>query len=285
MTDGEISSVPDPVGERVSREKKMVGYVKKMGSHIVKPGEDESPIESEGELTPFKKVMDKKEKMFAKDVEQTPMPKRKWWALVTSEDPIAESNDKSFLWKPVQVSNIPAIIDSLTAGSDTKCIKCIPIKSRLEPEPASGHPVSSTTCEPMMKTSKPTLKLNHSNNPDMDVKQQEFLWPSMLKLKSSGTKIEVEKAKEALRDAKEVFKSGQKIQKRVREEARRVKGSVKEPGVHDWIKTSNKEVDAKSDQSYSPHFSQLSKGKNVHTHQDRDQATSKLDYKKRQLYG
>ena len=146
----------------------MVGYVKKMGSYIVKP-------------------------------------KRKWWAFVTSEDPIAESNDKSFLWKPVQVSKVSAIIDSLTAGSDTKWIKCVPIKSRLEPESASGHPAPSATCEPMMKTSEPTSKLNHSNNPDVDVKQQELLWPLMLKSKSYETNMEVEKAKELLRDAKEVF--------------------------------------------------------------------------------
>ena len=56
---------------------------------------------------------------------------------------------------------------------------------------------------------------------------------------------------------------------------------MKEPGVHDWIKKSNKEADAKSDQSHSPYLSQLSKGKNVHTYQDRDQATSKPDYKKK----
>ena len=69
-TDGGISSLPDPVGETVSKVKKTVGHGKKRGNwrkQVVKPREEDKP-------TPCKEVMGVKGKMFVKDTKWTPMP-------------------------------------------------------------------------------------------------------------------------------------------------------------------------------------------------------------------
>ena len=238
MTDGGISSLPDPVGETVGKEKRTAGHVRRKDDrrkHVVKVREEESPTELDDEPTPFKKVMGMKGKVFVKDTKRTTMPKGKGRALVISEDSITESDDEpSFrkkaivaLVKPTQVSKDPTVVDNLATGSTTKQVERILAMTRPKTKPASGHPApSATTCVPITKTSKLTSKLNHSNNSDIDVECQKLPQPSMSKSKSSERKTEAAKAKEALRDAQEAFK-------KAREEARRVKEIVKEPGVHD----------------------------------------------------
>ena len=65
--------------------------------------------------------------------------------------------------------------------------------------------------------------------------------------------------KEALRDAQEAFK-------KAREEVRRVKENVKEPGVHDRIKVLNKEANAEPGQLHPTCLSQLPKSKIIRTY-------------------
>ena len=72
--------------------------------------------------------------------------------------------------------------------------------------------------------------------------------------KSSEPKTEAAKVKEALRDVQEAFK-------KAREEARRVKEIMKEPGVHNQIKVLNKEANAEPGQLHPACLSQLPKGK------------------------
>ena len=97
MTDGGFSSLSDPVGETVGKEKKTAGHVKKKGDwkkHVVKVREEESPTELDDESAQFMKVMGVKGKSFVRDTEQTTMPKGKRQALVISDDSITESNDR-----------------------------------------------------------------------------------------------------------------------------------------------------------------------------------------------
>ena len=271
MTDGGISSLPDPVGETVGKEKRTAGHVRRKDDqrkHVVKVREEESPTELDDEPTPFKKVMGMKGKVFVKDTERTTMPKGKGRALVVSEDSITESDDEpSFrkkaivaLVKPTQVSKDPTVVDNLATGSTTEQVECILAMTRPKTKPASGHPApSATTCVPITKTSKLTSKLNHSNNSDIDVECQKLPQPSMSKSKSFERKTEAAKVKEALRDAQEAFK-------KAREEARRVKEIVKEPGVHDRIKVLNKEANAEPGQLHPTCLSQLPKGKIIRTY-------------------
>ena len=271
MMDGGIGSLPDPVGEMVGKEKRIVGHVRRKDDrrkHVVKAREEESPTELDDEPTPFKKVMGMKGKVFVKDTEQTTMPKGKGRALVVSEDSITESdNEPSFqkkatvaLAKPTQVSKDPTVVNNLTAGSTTQWVEHILAKTRPKTKPASGHPApSATTHVPITKTSKLTSKLNCSNNSDIDVKSQKLPQPSMSKSKSSEPKTEAAKVKEALRDVQEAFK-------KAREEARRVKEIVKEPGVHNQIKVLNKEANAEPGQLHPTCLSQLPKGKIIRTY-------------------
>ena len=97
MMDGGIGSLPDPVGETVGKEKRTAGHERRNDDrreHVVKVRDEESPTESDDELTPFKKVMGMKGKVFVKYTEQTTMPKGKGRALVVSEDSITELDDE-----------------------------------------------------------------------------------------------------------------------------------------------------------------------------------------------
>ena len=97
MMDGGIGSLPDPVGETVGKEKRTAGHERRNDDwrkHVVKVRDEESPTESDDELTPFKKVMGMKGKVFVKYTEQTTMPKGKGQALVVSEDSITELDDE-----------------------------------------------------------------------------------------------------------------------------------------------------------------------------------------------
>ena len=125
------------------------------------------------------------------------------------------------------------MVDDLTMGSTTEYIECVLAKTRPKLKSASGHPApSATTHVPITKTSKPTLKLSHPNNSDIDVKDQKLPQPSTLKSKSSKLKMEAAKVEEALKDTQEAFKKAQEVQKGVRENMRRVKENAKDPGVH-----------------------------------------------------
>ena len=84
-----------------------------------------------------------------------------------------------------------------------------------------------------MKASKPTSKHNHSNNSDVGVEKWEHPQPTGFKSKSSEAKTEVVKVKGVLRDAQEMFKKAQGVQKKVREDVKRGKESAKEPGIRD----------------------------------------------------
>ena len=96
------------------------------------------------------------------------MLKGKGQAVITSEDSVTEFNNEPPLWKkavaaltkPIWVSKAPAVVDDLSAGSDTEHIQPVPAKGLLKLKPASSKQAPPVTAHLPMKAPDS----NNSNN-------------------------------------------------------------------------------------------------------------------------
>ena len=127
MTNGEVGSLPKPMGETVGQANAACAKNQRKG--VVK-WREEDLTELDDEPTPFKKMMGKRG-MSVNSNEQTLVSKGKGQSLVVHEDSVTESDGEPSLQKKViaapaksmQGLKASAVIDGLTAGSDTNHIQ------------------------------------------------------------------------------------------------------------------------------------------------------------------
>ena len=89
MADDDVGSLPDPMGETACQVKKKGNWMNQVANL-----REESLTKLDNELTPFKKVMNKKGMVSVKGIEQTPVLKGKGQVVVTCEDSVMESNNE-----------------------------------------------------------------------------------------------------------------------------------------------------------------------------------------------
>ena len=154
-----------------------------------------------------------------------------------SDDPIVpqrSGNAKTAHLVSKPILKAPAVPD---ADSDSNGKSVHPAPAMTRPRPKlykQSEPAAPTTAPKKL-----------ASNPMPDPKPPNDKWdkaqPKSSQPKPSKAKSEVALAREALKNVQEEMKRAQEVQKKAREEAKRVKESMKELGIHDQIKTVNKE--------------------------------------------
>ena len=271
ITDWDLGSLPDPVEKTVDGANKKCAQRKR---GVTSRDLEGSVTESDGEPTPFKKVMGEKGKRLEKVKNPAHMEKGKGRAPTVSEDSPTESDDN-----PPEAPARPmqSLEASAATVSDTECVPPIQTKSRPKPRPV-GKSALLAANPPPMKPSKPTSKRSQSYN---NTEKQELTQPTQSKSRSSKLKTKATKAKEALKDAQDAVKKAQEVQKRVREEVRRAKESTRELGMRGRIKALNDDIGVTVDSNRSNplRFSQGWKASKVNTHQGEGKAISEPNRK------
>ena len=151
ITDCDLGSLPDTVEKMVDGGNKKHAQMK---HGVTSRDLEESVTESDGESTPFKKVMGGKGKRLEKIINLTPMQKGKGREPVVSEDSATESDND-----PPEAPARPmqSLEASVSTGSTTEGTQPIQARNRPKPRPVSeSAPLAANP--PPMKASKLTSK-------------------------------------------------------------------------------------------------------------------------------